>query len=164
MKLHIYIIIFIISFKNSYSQSKKSDNEIQETITWLNKKFLDFKAEQKIFLLNDVEYIEDEPFIKMIRIGPCGDESLTIRIPIKKIKPISFTKNHLKNTYQLRIETKNGEDINWYQSKDKSCGQIGPHMFFNLNESIENNDLINRIKKAFNQLMELYGNDGQEKF
>jgi hypothetical protein len=161
MKLYVIILIFLLSVKNTYSQSKPSENEIQETITWLNEKFIDCQAEQKIFLLRDVEFIENEPFIKMIRIGPCGDESLTIRIPIKKIKPISFTKNYSKNTYQLRIETKNGEVINWYQSKDKNCGQIETYMFFNLSESIEDNDLINRIKKAFNHLMQLYGNYGE---
>ena len=64
----------------------------------------------------------------------------------------------------MGCQTKNGEEFVWFQSEDKSCGQIGTNMDFWLNSTIENDDLINRITLAFNHLMMLYGNDGKEKF
>lgn len=146
--------------------TEKIINETQETIDWINSKFAENKNSWwGIYHIENIKTIENEPFLFISMRDICSvDGNLLIKVPIKKIKPISFIGPSGNDTYDLILQTKNNEEVIWYQNEDKSCGQIGNEMSITLNASIENEDIMNRLKIAFNYLMSLYGNDGKEKF
>ena len=163
-KFIILLILQFIVICKIHSQEKLSQEDLQETLSWINKKFLD-NSHLRLFVFQNVEYIENEPILNLvIEPGICDEENEIFKIPIKKLKPITFYKDNVNDYYQLVFETKNGEKFIWYQDKNNGCGSIGTEMMVWLSSGIEKDDLINRIKKAFSHLMLLYGNDGKEKF
>ena len=141
----------------------EESEEIQETINWINQKFTENSAinNNKI---QKIQIIENEPFIILsTEPGICDGNEMIIKIPIKKLKPISFVGPELvRNSYKLYFETKNNEEVTWF--KYDNCGQIGNHCFIYLSDTIAENDLMTRLEKAFRYLMQFYGNDGKEKF
>lgn len=161
--LFALIVFFSIDFTCT-AQSLDRDNEMRETISWINKQFSNHST-SKYYVLKEIVYVDNEPIMYLIKSpGTCSEEE-DIQIPIKKIKPIRFEEIVSPlHEYHLYLETKNGEEIIWYQSDDKKCGQIGDHVFIYLEDSIEKNNLKNRLSEAFLYLMKLYGNDGKDKF
>lgn len=160
-----YTLILFLCFtiNNVNSQNLERDKEMRETINWIDKQFRD-NSLRKNYKFNEIIYINNEPILSVIKTPGTCDEDEIAQIPIKKIKPVRFVESIEPHEYTIFFETKNGEEVIWYQSKDKSCGQIGDHTFFYLNESIEKDNLMPRLKEAFLYLMKLYGNDGKDKF
>ena len=165
MMKKILILLCILSLNLTNAQNIDRDKEMRETISWINKQFRKHSINQ-FYVFKEVIFIKNEPFLLVVKSpGTCTEMDEIERIPIKKIKPIRFEKTLSPEIkYEMYFETKNGEEVIWYQSEDKTCGQIGDYTFLQLNETIENDDILNRLKNAFNYLMELYNNDGKEKF
>ncbi|GAA4059224.1 hypothetical protein [Flavobacterium chungnamense] len=158
---HILVTLILLTQFICFSQKQDREKEMRETISWINNKLRDKGVDQN-FLFQEIVYVKGEPILYLVQSpGICSDKCDIVQIPIKKIKHIRFAEatNHL-----LYFETKNSEEIIWYQSEDKSCGQIGDYTFIELWGSIEQNNLILRLQNAFSYLMELYDNDGVEKF
>ncbi|HQZ26305.1 MAG TPA: retropepsin-like aspartic protease [Flavobacterium sp.] len=148
------------------SAKDKRYNDAMEIINWIN---LQFNENKTIlgsrYFFNDIIFIKNQPFL-ILSIEPGFCENIGIcKIPIKKLKPITFqqmTYNSGDTEQQLGLETKNNEEIVWYQNKESNCGVIGKNMHINLNNSVAEDDLKIKIKKAFSQIMMLYGNNGKE--
>ena len=115
---------------------------------------------------NDILFIKNQPFLILSIVpGFCEDIGIC-RIPIKKIKPVTFQYMSYNSgeivEQHLEFETKNNEEIVWSQNPETNCGVIGKKMFINLDNSVEENDLIIKLKNAFSHIMMLYGNDGKK--
>lgn len=164
MKRILFILILFTSFI-CFSQKQDREKEMRETISWINNKIRD-KGVDRDYLFQEIIFVEGEPILRCKQSpGLCTDKYEIVQIPIKKIKPIRFVKQvSSENSYHLYFETKNSEEIIWFQSEDKTCGQIDDHDFIVLWGSIEQDDLILRFQNAFSYLMKLYDNDGVEKF
>lgn len=160
-----FFTLILLSFQNSFSQNEVLQNDVKQTLNWINQKFHENKI-WRSYILDKVEFINDEPILIVIaNPGNCSDSDIC-RIPLRKIDTISYELFGIRNsndTYELTIKLKNNEEIVWYK-RDENCGQIGNKMSISLNPTIENDDLKNRIKNALNHLMYLYGNKGKEKF
>ena len=165
MKLHIFLFTLLAINLSVNSQNLNRDNEMKETINWINKQFRDNSFHKK-YTFKEIEFVNNEPILFVVKTpGSCSDSEELEQIPIRKIKQVRFEEYiEPDNYYNIYFETKNGEEIVWYQSEDKNCGQIGDYTFLYLNKSIENDNLIKRLKDAFYYLMKLYDNDGKEKF
>jgi hypothetical protein len=162
---HILFILILFTPFICFSQKQDREKEMRETISWINNKLRD-KGVNQNYLFQEIVYVKGEPILYLVESpGICSDKYDIVQIPIKKIKHIRFVEQtNQTHEYLLYFETKNSEEIIWYQNEDKSCGQIGDYSFIVLWGSIEQDDLILRLQNAFSHLMKLYDNDGVEKF
>ncbi|TWI02377.1 aspartyl protease family protein [Flavobacterium tiangeerense] len=151
--------------ENPSSKNEQQHPEVLETINWINEQFENNIAipGSKYFLKN-IMFIKNQPFIILgSEEDFCGEPC---EIPIKKIKTVTFQEMRHNSgdivQQQLRFETKNNEEIIWFKNEESNCGQEGTYMFINLNNSVNNNNLIYKIKEAFTRIMMIYGNDGKE--
>lgn len=161
----LYFVLTLLIFQNTFSQDKAFENDVKETIDWINKKFNENKKWRE-YTLDSIEFINNEPILIMY-IKPGGCFSIdTCKIPLKKISSLSYEIWSIRSkndTYELSLKTKNNEEVVWYR-RDEMCGQIGDEMTISLNTTIEGDDLMNRIKNALSHLMYLYDNNNFEKF
>lgn len=162
---HILFIFMLFTPFICFSQKQDIEKEMRETISWINNKIRD-KGVDKDYLFQEIIFLKGEPILYLKQSpGICTDKDEIVQIPIKKIKKIRFFEQKSSvHTYKLYFETKNSEEIIWFQSEDKTCGQIDDYHFIILWGSIEQDDLILRLQNAFSHLMKLYDNDGVEKF
>ena len=162
---HILFILILFTPFICFSQKQDREREMRETISWINNKLRN-EGVNRNYLFQEIVYVKGEPILYLEQSpGICSDKNEIVQIPIKKIKHIRFVELIGKtHEYHLYFETKNSEEIIWFQSEDKSCGQIGDNDFIELWGSIEKDGLILRLQNAFSHLMKLYDNDGVEKF
>jgi hypothetical protein len=165
MKCFLTFILILIVNSTFYAQDVDRDKEMRETINWLNKQLRDHISRQK-YVFKDIVFVNGEPIMYVQKShGTCTNTEEIEQIPINKIKPIRYEEIvYPRNYFNIYFETKNGEEIIWYQNDDKSCGQIGDYTFLTLSSSIKEDNLLNRFNDAILYLMNLYGNDGKEKF
>jgi hypothetical protein len=162
----LIVLILLIKFQCSFSQNTSTQKDTEETISWLNHQFQNNKSYLN-FTLKDIQLIDGEPILNLhINPGICNGEEEIYMIPLKKIQSVSFIPCTTDNDffYYLVFETKDYQEIIWYQNDDKTCGIIGSSFKLPLHNSIDNDNLRKRIKTAFDHLMNIYGNDGKEKF
>jgi hypothetical protein len=162
---HILFILILLTQSMCFSQKQDREKEMRETISWINNKIRN-KGLDRNYLFQEIVFVKGEPILHLKQSpGICTDKDEIVQIPIKKIKKIRFVEQiSSDHSYHLYFETKNSEEIIWFQSEDKTCGQIDDHDFIILWGIIDQDDLILRLQNAFSYLMELYDNDGVEKF
>jgi len=148
----------------NFTSINETYEEAIDIISWLNEQLEKNKSiyESKYYF-TDIIFIKNQPYLILARENGFCEKNC--KIPLRKIKPVTFEYKGFTGDIgeqELRFETKNNEEVVWYENEDLSCGQVGTNMFINLSNSIVNNDLTNKIIKAFNRLMIIYGNDGKE--
>jgi clan AA aspartic protease (TIGR02281 family) len=155
-----------LTIDNTSSKDKRY-NDAMDTINWINLQLNENKSiAGSSYFFNDILFIKNQPFLILSIVpGFCEDIGIC-RIPIKKIKPVTFQYMSYNSgeivEQHLEFETKNNEEIVWSQNPETNCGVIGKKMFINLDNSVEENDLIIKLKNAFSHIMMLYGNDGKK--
>jgi hypothetical protein len=151
MKNYISIILLIISITN-YSQSKI------ETEDWIKEKINSYS-----FKSHEVSYSYDIRFddgIMSIRdksiyvIASQKDElNCDYWIPIKEISSFRFEEKG--TVIHLKIFLKNNKKIKYKCGNEKF--EYEDNFYFFLDNSLKNNDMINRMTKALNNLIKLHG-------
>ena len=161
----LLIITILLTSVAVHSQTADREANMKETISWINKQFREH-ADNISYAFKDVVLVNEEPILYVVTSpGLCGENDEIEQIPLKKIMPVSYQEMlSPEHSYAMVIKTKNGEEIVWYQNEERNCGQIGDHALLFLKDSIEEEDIKNRLVKAFSYLMSLYGNTGKEKF
>lgn len=144
--------------------SKHINSEVQDTVNWINNKFEEHKDSWwGVFRIESIKQIENEPFLFISMRNFCsGVGNILIKIPINKIQPITFLGPSSQNNYHLIFKMKNDKEFTWYQTEN--CGEIGNETFIVLDKSIENENIINRLKVAFDYLISLHTKNIKEKF
>lgn len=161
-----YLIINDIGIKK-VNETVDRETETQETIEWINSKFVEHQFEsdgtKQVQHIHSVKKVDDIYYLVFIHIQettkPWGF-SRSIFIPINKINNIEFVEKQY-NCW-LEINMKNSKkSISIMKGDDLSKKE---NIAFMLNKSIDDDNLRPRLTKAFEYLMELYGNTKTEKF
>ena len=151
------LVIFLLFNSLSYCQKITKEDDVKQTIDWLNKKFQENIKWRTYEIDDEIILNMNEPTLIIYAIpGDCGEID-TMFIPLTKVSELNFELWSIRDeqdTYELTF--KSNEKIIWQLTKN--CGQIGNHTLLHLNPSIENNDTKDKIKQAFYHLMKLYGN------
>jgi hypothetical protein len=144
------LIIFLVSITNiSLAQSKF------ETETWISEK-IKMYGEKSSDVENDYILTFKNGLIEVTHTTKINNRLYTINayITIKDISSFQFTEE--KDVILLKIQT---NDTSKVKSKlnfeDKY--KLSDNYNFILNKSFKNNDLINRMTKAINNLIKLNG-------
>lgn len=168
MKYYLNILLYLCTITGfSQNDGLNLDKETKETIEWINSKFIQNQLKtsevKQINTFKEVRLIKGEYYLMGERIQDyVGIVSHRIfAIPINKINSISYI-DHKSNIW-LEIRMKNNEKV-ILETRDGENWNMLDNISFILSTSIENNSLKSRFKKAFNYLMELYGNESEEKF
>ncbi|QZK99441.1 hypothetical protein K5L04_06805 [Flavobacterium psychrophilum] len=163
-----FFILILLTTNNLFSQKVNIEKETLETLDWINSKLIEYQFETedtkqvctfiKVEKLNNGYYLVGER--EQITSKPWASV-LHFKIPISKINNITFVEK--TSNYWVEIKLKNNEkaiinssEEQWYDNVEK--------IEFMLNKQIDNENLKPRLLKAFNHLLELYGNVKNEKF
>ena len=164
----IFCILILLLTNNLFSQKVDIEKETLETLEWINSKLTEYQFEtdntKQVCTFIKVEKLESEYFLvgkrEQITAKPWASV-LHFKIPISKINSINFVEK--ASNYWVEIKLKNNEkaiinssDEHWFENVEK--------IEFMLNKQIDNENLQPRLLKAFNHLLELYGNVKNEKF
>ncbi|MFL1896017.1 hypothetical protein ACJRPK_09965 [Aquimarina sp. 2-A2] len=167
---NLLIVLFLIGGLNGFSQNDKShlEKETKETLDWINSKFIEHQFEssdtKQVQSFKEVKEIDGQSYLIGEHIQDTDKGwgfSRLFFIPIEKINSITFVDKpsniwlviRMKENEKAVLEIRHGE--NWTKLDNFN---------FILAKSIDHDDLRPRIKKAFNYLMKLYGNNTEEKF
>lgn len=152
----ILILIFSLLFYFGYSQNKTETNtkkpSLEETQKWIKQKIEDYaNVDKDVFYKHEVQFNNSIMEIEITLTYSTGIESNTISFDVKDVENISVIEKYY-NVW-LEIIIKEGGKINCLyepKSKDNKVSVL-------LNKSFLENNLPERFKKAFNNLIELNG-------
>ncbi|HOD10935.1 MAG TPA: hypothetical protein PKH91_09345 [Flavobacterium sp.] len=151
------LLLFLLFNSLSYCQKITQEDDVKQTIDWLNKKFQENIKWRTYEIDEEIILNMNEPTLIIYAIpGDCGEID-TIFIPLTKVSGLNYELLSIrdeKDTYELTFQS--NEKIIWQLTKN--CGQIGNKSSLHLNPSVEKNDTKDKIKQAFYHLMILYGN------
>ena len=166
-------MVFLLAILTSnclLSQKINRDKETIETLDWINSKLVEYQYEnteddlKQLCSFTKVEKLVNEYYLVGVREQKTSKPwafKLNFKIPISKINSISFEEKEFN--YWVVIKMKNNEKaiINY---TDKHFKDNIEKIEFMLSKNIDNEKLQPRLLKAFNYLLELYGNKKAEKF
>lgn len=170
MNKSIFLLIILIS-NNLFSQKIDREKETKETLDWINSKITEYQYEdseddiKQICVFTKIEKIENEFYLIGIREQKTSKPwafKMYFKIPISKINNITFVEK--KYNYWIEIKMKNNEKAIINYTDDDPVKENIEKMEIMLNKNIDNEKLQPRIIKAFNHILELYGNIKNEKF
>ncbi len=168
MKNVIGIILLLLSTTLIQAQNKDSiEAEFQETVDWLESKVKSYQYSDENIShnYNLMPYKIDGTYYLTLMVNQkmknLGTNFITIRIPLDKIIPIDF--KEFDETYFLTITTKEQKDLILYTSTGQKPKYIN-HYDIVLKKSLDNENLKERINKAFNDLIKLSGGNKNEKY
>jgi len=164
----LLLFTFLLSLNISSQVTIKRETETQETIEWINSKFVEHQFEsegtKQVQYFDSVREIKGNYYLAGTHIQettkPWGF-SRAFFIPLNKINNIEFVEN--QNNYWLEIKIKNSEDAILITKGDDNWSKK-ENISFMLDKSLDDDNLRLRLTKAFEYLMELYGNTKTEKF
>lgn len=143
-------IILLVSITNiSIAQSKI------ETEKWISEKIKIF-GEKSSDVENDYTLTFKNGIIEVTHTTKINNRLYTINayITIKDISSFQFTEE--KDVILLKIQTNDSSKIKSKLNFENNY-KLSNNYNFILNKSFKNNDLINRMTKAINNLIKLYG-------
>lgn len=165
-----YILLLLLVCVQVYSQDKNQTRiqETEETIEWLNSKFIEHQFEssdtKQIHTFLEVRYVNNLHYL----IGQHTQDtekgwgfSRLFMIPIEKINNITFLDK--QHNVWLEIRMKNNEKAIEYTRSGEEWTAVESFAFM-LSKTIDQDNLRPRLLNAFKHLMELYGNKSVEKF
>lgn len=161
------LIINDIGTKKDNSQVDKI-KETRETLDWINSKFVEHQFEtentKQIHVLKDVVEIRGNYYLIGFHIQetsmPWGF-SQSFVIPIEGINNINYSEK--ESNIWLEIKMKTGYFIQTNRTGNDEWEEKLSFPFM-LSKTIDNDNLRPRFEKAFNYLIELYGNSRNDKF
>lgn len=162
MKNSIFFLMLMGLFAiNAYSQSKTSSTKPtkEETQQWIKEKIGSYAYNSDDGKIkNDYIVIYEGEFISIQNINyesGTGTATYITRIPITDIEYISYSEK--SSNYWLIINVKSNT-IGYTFSKTTSTRyELEGKYEILLNKTFKDNDLPNRMKKAFSRLVEIYG-------
>ncbi|TYB72216.1 retropepsin-like aspartic protease family protein [Bizionia myxarmorum] len=162
-----YLIINDIGIKK-VNETVDRETETQETIEWINSKFVEHQFEsdgtKQVQYFDGVKEIKGNYYLVGTHIQettkPWGF-TRAFFIPLNKINNIEFIEK--QSNYWLEVKIKNSEEAILITKGDDNWSKK-ENIAFMLDKSIDEENLRPRLTKAFEYLMELYGNTKTEKF
>ncbi len=168
--MKIFYALILLATTNLFSQKVNIEKETLETLNWINSKITEYRFEtedtKQACTFIKVEKLNNEYFLvgkrEQLTSKPWAS-TLNFKIPISKINNITFVEKEYNYWVEIKIKNSEKAIINSYSSETqwfKNRDQIE----FMLNKQIDSENLQPRLLKAFNHLLELYGNIKNEKF
>lgn len=163
-----YLIINDVGI-NKLNETVDRETETKETIEWINSKFVKHQFEsdgtKQVQYFDSVKEIEGTYYLVGTHIQettqPWGF-SRVLLIPINKINSFEFVEK--QHNYWLEFKIKNNEEAILISRGNDDKWTKKENIEFMLDKSIDDENLRPRLTKAFEYLMELYGNTKTEKF
>ena len=151
--------LVLISCLNSIAQGTQSSPSKEETQQWISQKILQFgldlkdtKHTYKLTFMDDFLIIDHTTTMISVN-GNSGLHAIKM-IPIKKIQSIYFSEK--TSSYWLTIALKNNEAA-ISVTYDGLPKKMYSSTDFILSKSIDSDNMKDRLSKALNHLVELYG-------
>jgi len=149
------IVLLVLMFGNTlYGQT------LEETKDWIKEKLETFRYQEPGFPNVFTVSFDDENItfhFKRTSYGSTYETETTI--PVKEMQQIRFSEN--KNTVWIVFRVKNGKDIKYlYNQKIELKNETNLIM----DKDILNDDLEERLKKAFKSLISSYGGSLEEAY
>jgi len=164
-------ILILLMINNLFCQKVNREKETKETLDWINSKITEFQYEdsdgdlKQLCVLINVEKIDSEYYLVGTREQKTSQPwafKFNFKIPISKINNISFEEKHYN--YWLIIKMKNNEKAIINFTEEDPVKENIAEIEIMLNKNIDKEDLKPRLLKAFNHILQLYGNIKTEKF
>jgi hypothetical protein len=158
--LSFLVLLSLIVCSNAHSQSNTSTKKPtkEETQQWIKEKIGSYafnsddgKTKNDYIVLYEGEFIT----IRNVNSGFGGTFTYITRIPITDIENISFVEK--QTSYWLIINVKSKTLGYTFSNSTSTRYELEGRYEILLNKSFKDNDLPNRMKKAFSRLVEIYG-------